>query len=156
MSTARFGELLGRLVPLSDQDVSEILEEQTMSHRRFGQIAMSWGLCRAEHVWRAWCDQLASGPERVDLGMIGIDTQALGHLSGKLAREFGVVPVRTLGERVILAVSPETLDRAAELLPGLMGKHVQFVLADAEQIAHAITVRYAQGDEPGELKRRAC
>ena len=40
-------------------------------------------------------------------------------------------------------MSPETLDRAAELLPELMGKRVEFVLADAEQIAQAITVRYA-------------
>ena len=143
MSTARFGELLGRFVKLSDQDVSEILEEQAMSHRRFGQIAMSWGLCRPEHVWRAWCDQLADGPERVDLGAVGIDTQALSQISAELAREFGVVPVRSLGEQVILAVSPETLERAAEKLPGLTGKRLQFVLADAEQIAQAITVRYA-------------
>jgi type IV pilus assembly protein PilB len=145
MSIARFGELLGRLVPLSNQDVSEILEEQTMSHRRFGQIAMSWGLCQPEHVWEAWCNQLAHCPERVDLRTVGIDTQALTHLSHELAREFGVVPVRSLGERVIVAASEQTLMRAAQDLPRLLGKHVQFVLADAREIEKAISSRYAYG-----------
>ena len=145
MSAARFGELLGRLVPLSNQDVSEILEEQTMSHRRFGQIAMSWGLCQPEHIWEAWCDQLVHCPERVDLKTVGIDTQALSHLSAELAREFCVIPVRSLGERVIVAASEKTLKRAAEELPRLLGKHVQFVLADAKEIEQAIRSRYIFG-----------
>jgi hypothetical protein len=138
MRTARFGEFLGKLVPLSGQDVAEILEEQTMSHRRFGQIAMSWGLCQAEHVWQAWCDQLANCPERVDLHVVGIDTQALGHLSAELARQFGVIPVRSLGDRAIFAASKDTFELAAERLPKLLNKRIQFILADASQIDQAI------------------
>src|SRR2546423_848682 len=58
MCTLRFGEILGRLVNLSGHDVNEILEEQNATHQRFGEIALSWGLCAPEDVWQAWCDQL--------------------------------------------------------------------------------------------------
>ena len=149
MNATRFGDFLGKVVPLTGQDVAEILEEQTMSHLRFGQIAMSWGLCQAEHVWQAWCDQLAQCPERVDLQVVGIDTQALCHLSANLAREFGVIPVRSLGDRAIFAASKDTFELAVEKLPRLLNKRIQFILADASQIHQAIQNCYGFELTPG-------
>ncbi len=67
MSQARFGEHLSRLVNLSRHDVDEILEEQSSTRHRFGEIALSWGLCTPENVWQAWCDQLLSQVQKVDL-----------------------------------------------------------------------------------------
>lgn len=145
MSSARFGELLGRFVPLSGQDVSEILEDQAISQRRFGQIALSLGLCRPEHLWRAWGAQLAYSHEQVDIKSIGIDTQSLTVLAASVAREYGVIPVRFLPDLLIVAASEQTLARAAEHLPGLLNKKIQFVLADAGQIEAAIRDSY-----PGE------
>ena len=75
-SGKRFGELLGKLVKLSQHDVEEILEDQTATHRRFGDIALSWGLCQPEHVWQAWSDQLLTQVQRVDLETLGVDSQA--------------------------------------------------------------------------------
>jgi hypothetical protein len=138
----RFGELLGRLVPLSGQDVEEILEEQKMTHRRFGQIALSWGLCQPEHLWQAWCDQLAASPEKIDLQAEGIDTQALSHLPVELADQFCAIPVRCLSDRVIIAVAEDAFDQAAEQLPRLLGKRIQLVMADAAQIAEAVQTHY--------------
>lgn len=143
MSSARFGELLGRFVPLSGQDVSEILEDQAISHRRFGQIALSWGLCRPEHLWRAWGAQLAYMPEHVDLKTIGIDTQSLTGLTATIARDYRVIPVRCLPDLLILAASEGALARAAEHLPRLLDKKIQFVLADPDQIDAAIRDCYS-------------
>jgi len=142
MGAARFGELLGRFVPLSQHDVSEILEDQAISHRRFGEIALSWGLCRPDHIWRAWSAQLAQRVEKVDLPSIGIDTQALTHLDAALAREFAAIPLRVMENQIIVAVSEPTARRASEQLPGLLTRQVQFVLADAQQIDSAIREYY--------------
>src|SRR5687768_5822111 len=60
----RIGELLSGIVPLSNHDVEEILQEQSGTHRKFGEIALAWGLSQPEHVWNAWCRQLAQGFER--------------------------------------------------------------------------------------------
>ena len=141
--SAKFGELLGRLVPLTGQDVAEILEEQKMSHRRFGQIALSWGLCQPEHVWQAWCEQLSNYPERIDLDRIGIDTQAIGLIPAEVARQFGVIPIRALSRRMVVAASEQTLDDAVENLPRLLSQQVQFVVADADQIRRAIATHYS-------------
>src|SRR3978361_394754 len=78
MSQLRFGELLGKVVNLTRHDVDEIFEEKNSSHRRFGEMALSLALCDPEHVWQAWCDQLLTQIQRVDLEALGVDAQAAG------------------------------------------------------------------------------
>lgn len=157
--SARFGELLGGLVPLTSQDVSEILEEQNMSHRRFGQIALSWGLCEPQHVWQAWCEQLAQSPEQVDLDASGIDSQALACMPADVARRFGAIPVRGLGDWLIVAVGADALEQASQHLPRLLKKRVQFVIASDSQVAQRIEEAYGRShrgvDRPEPLKRTA-
>src|SRR5687768_4242797 len=100
-----FGELLGRFVPLSSHDVLEILEEQSGSRRRFGQIALSWGLCEPQHVWRTWAAQLRGRTPTIDLQKTGIDTQATLHMPAFVAQRLGVIPVRSIDGRLIVATS---------------------------------------------------
>src|SRR5678816_132863 len=99
----RIGELLSRMVPLSCHDVEGILQEQAANRRRFGEIALAWGLCRPEHVWDAWCQQSADGAEIVDLEQIGIDAQAAAMLPAETARQMSVIPVRVLSDAALLA-----------------------------------------------------
>jgi len=134
MSAAQFGEMLRRFVPLSNHDVAEILEHQAVSRRKFGEIALSWGLCRPDQVWAAWWTQLAHERRRADLEEIGIDAQSVGCLPARIAREFGVLPVRVLDEHLILAAADETLGRAEAELPQRLNRKIAFVLADAGQI----------------------
>lgn len=165
MSEVRlFGELLGRLVRLSSHDVCEILEEQSGSRRRFGQIALSWGLCEAQHVWQAWANQLHGRTPRIDLEKTGIDTQATLHLPAALAARLGVIPVRSIDGRLIVAVSQSALAPAAEALAtGGFSQQICFVLSDPRQIEQAIQTYYGQWLEvnlarpcAGPCKGEAC
>src|SRR4051812_3580600 len=92
MSHRRIGQLLSALVPMSDQDVEEILEEQNLSRRPFGEIAVEWGLCQPGHVWKAWSRQDDNPLMRVDLEKIGVDAQAIGELPRELAVRCGAIP----------------------------------------------------------------
>ena len=76
-ATMLFGECLGKVVRLSAHDIAEIMEHQAATRRRFGEIALSWGLCRPQHVWQAWWDQLSLHTPHVDLTKLGIDAQAV-------------------------------------------------------------------------------
>src|SRR5215212_9298631 len=99
---ARFGELLSRLVPLSGHDVEEILQEQTANRRKFGDIALSWGLCKPEHIWDVWAEQSAHGDhEFVDLEKAGVDAQAAALLPAEVARDLNVIPVRMASDIVL-------------------------------------------------------
>jgi hypothetical protein len=143
MSQVRFGEFLGRLVHLSRHDVDEILEEQCSTKHRFGEIALSWGLCAPEHVWQAWCDQLLSQVQMVDLEKLGVDSQATTLIRGELARRLNVIPIRCMGQQLIVAVPSKDTDHIAGELRKITDMQLRFVVADLNQIAQAIGVYYA-------------
>jgi len=143
MSQVRFGEFLGRLVNLSRHDVDEILEEQSSTKHRFGEIALSWGLCAPEHVWQAWCDQLLSQVQKVDLEKLGVDSQAAALIPGELARRLCIIPIRCLGQQLIVAVPDHNTEQITIELRKITDMQLRFVAADPNQIQCAITVYYA-------------
>ncbi len=141
MSQVLFGELLGRLVTLSRHDVHEILEEQSMSGQRFGDIALSYGLCEPEHVWAAWCDQLVAEVQRVDLDRLGVDAQAAALIPAAAARRLSAIPVRQMGGRLVVAIADDADPaRAAIELGQLCDMVLRFVVADAAQVRRALAV----------------
>jgi type IV pilus assembly protein PilB len=141
----RMGELLGEIVPLSGHDVEEILSEQHATNRRFGEIALSWGLCQPEHVWSAWCRQVGdvSSSQTVDLDRVGIDAQAVALLPAESAHVFRAIPIRTSDTEVVVASDAPLSERAREELGRLLKKRVKFVIATKQQIDAAIDVYYA-------------
>lgn len=138
---ARFGELLGRIVRLSPHDVHEILEEQQGSRLRFGEIALRWGLCQPEHVWRAWAEQAAEDRSVVDLDVIGVDVQAVTQLPHDVAERLGVIAVRSFENELVVAFdAARPVD--AETLARDLGKRVRLVRAEGTQIRTAINTYY--------------
>ena len=139
---ARIGELLSRIVPLSGHDVEEILEEQSSNRRRFGEIALAWGLCRPEHLWDAWCQQSEQEGETLDLTKVGIDASAAAMLSGEVARELHVIPVRVAHDCVLIATSEKATDQATEKLSALLRRRIKFVRSDRQQLDGMLDVYY--------------
>jgi len=140
----RFGEVLSRFVSLSRHDVYEVLEEQAGTHKKFGQIALQLGLCEPVHVWQAWSSQLLGRTPRVNLVDFGVDAQATSELPGWLALALGVVPIRSMQDRLVIAASDNTLARATEVLTAQATKPVSFVLAERAQVEAAIGRYYGQ------------
>ena len=151
MATKRIGELLSQMVPLSPHDIEEILHEQSATRKPFGDIALSLGLCRPEHVWKAWCGQLLDGhPRRIELDSFGIDSQAVSHVPEDLAREFGLIPVRVFGDILIVAIEhTQHLVQLMTLLPERTGKQPRFVLADGAAIRRATASHYPKRQAVG-------
>ena len=142
MSQLRIGELLGKLVTLTRHDVEEILQEQAGNHRRFGDIALAWGLCEPEHVWQAWCEQLHSAMQKVDLDTLGVDSQAVTLIGREIAARLCAIPIRCLGDTVVVAVAESDSTRIAAELRLTLPMKLCFVQTDALQIQHAITNYY--------------
>ena len=139
----RIGELLSELVALSGHDVEEILQEQQASRRRFGEIALSWGLCQPEHVWTARCNQVREDIESVDLDRDGIDAQAVALLPSDVARAFGALPIRTSTSQIVIASTEPLGERTRAVLVKLLKKDVKYVLAPQKQVDAAIEAYYA-------------
>ncbi len=144
MSGKRMGERLSRMVPLSGHDIEEILSEQISTGRRFGDIALRLGLCRPEHIWRAWSNQLAESPQRVELNDFGIDAQAVGCVPASIAIKHHIIPVRVLCDVLVVAVDEAAYPEVAKQLLTTLRVKLQFVLSNHQQIATAIRTYYAQ------------
>ena len=140
----RFGELLSRMVPLSGHDVEEILSEQTSNRRKFGDIALAWGLCKPEHVWDAWVQQSADGGEAVDLEKVGVDAQAAALLHGEIAHKLGVLPMRAANDAVLVATSEAHTNHLVDSLAELLHRRIKFVRAEAKQLARMLDLYYPQ------------
>src|SRR5688572_85028 len=130
----RIGEILRRSVPLSRQDVDEILEDQKTTRRRFGEIALSWGLCQPEQLWSAWCNQLTDDRQRVDLHAMGIDAQAAAMMPPDVARARRVIPVRIGENEIVVACDEPLTEQCLAELKAVAGMRVRYVLTATKQL----------------------
>jgi hypothetical protein len=142
MHARRFGEILTRLVPLTPHDVDEILHEQFATGRRFGEIAISMGLCQAHHVWEAWGRQLESDSEPVDLLDIGVDSRATAMITPETARRARIIPIRSFGGEVIVAFEAGCKQQAVEQLPDSLRGRTRLVAVPADQLMAALERYY--------------
>jgi hypothetical protein len=138
---ARIGELLSRLVPLSGHDVEEILQEQSANRRKFGEIALAWGMCRPEHVWDAWCQQ-AEHDNPIDLERVGIDARAVALLGGEMARQFNVIPVRAASDVALVAIADPAPEHVVAELTRIIGRQIKFLRAESQQLRSLIDRYY--------------
>jgi len=141
---SRMGQLLGEIVPLSALDVEEILHEQIRNKRRFGQIALGWGLCEPQHVWSAWFEQLGQSARKVDLRDLGIDAQAIAHCPRELAIAYGVVPVRSMGRQLVLATTEQGYGLAHAELETKLKMATRFILCADAQVDRALATYYPE------------
>jgi len=136
---AKIGQLLSHL---TRHDIEEILQEQVITGRPFGQIAVELGLCQPQEVWTAWCKQLIDYPQEIDLDQIGIDSQALSHVPGNVARSMSVLPIRCIGETLVLATTAANHARASAEIGNLLDRDVRFVLITDQELADALDESY--------------
>jgi type IV pilus assembly protein PilB len=139
---ARIGELLSQHTNLTSHDVQEILAEQGTNRRPFGQIALQWGLCQPEDLWRAWFDQLSEHSPRVDVSKIGIDARAVNLVPRAVAMRYQAMPMRVFGGQILFAVDHPPEPNLASELGSLVGRTVKFVVADRRQIDDALRTYY--------------
>jgi len=138
----KFGTHLGKLIPLSDHDVEEILHEQRLSQRRFGEVALSMGLCQPEHVWRAWANQLDSHTPRVRLSKVGVDSTAVKSLPASVAKKLNALPVRCVDDHLLIAVAALPDESGVRLLEESAGRKVRLVLAAEPELSQWMTRYY--------------
>jgi hypothetical protein len=86
---------------------------------------------------------LADDVQQVDLDEVGVDAHATEHLGAEAARRLAVVPIRVLGDLVVVAAG-HTMDsvEVAELSREI-GKQVRLVTVEPGQIDAALRTYYA-------------
>ncbi len=134
----RIGQLLSEIVPLTDHDVEDILQEQKTTRQRFGDAAMALGMVAPNHVWQAWIKQIESDCTEIDLNELGIDTQIIHRLPRDVITKYQVLPVRAGVNEVVIACSQVMDDAARKTIQKHLNGHAIFVLAHPGQVKDAI------------------
>ena len=138
----RIGAYLSQLVPLTPHDIEEVLSEQVITQQRFGDAALSLGLCEPHQLWKAWVGQLTHSTRTIDLASVGIDMQALCYVPAHAAQRLQALPIRASDEELIVAVGakPTTQERAE--IEALSRMKAIFVLTDPNDLQSEISRCY--------------
>jgi len=119
---------------LNDQDIREILEQQSRTGQKFGHIATRWGLATPAQIWEAWARQLTLEVREVDLEEVGTDSAALWRVTPELVVRYRIWPIRLWGDHLVVARSAESPPETAQELGRRLGLTVHTCVAPAEQI----------------------
>lgn len=152
------GSLLLRDGALTAEQLESALAEKDVTGRRVGEIVVARGWVQAGTVARLLAEQ--HGLEYLDLRTAQVDPDAATILPEKYARRYEAVPVRFLGDGLVLvAVADPTNVLASDDLRLALGIDVQLVvsaapdvLATIERFYHQVFVVEEVPDEPDDLE----
>jgi type IV pilus assembly protein PilB len=135
------GSLLINRGLLTVDQVKQVFEEQRLTGRRLGEIAVSHGWVTSSDVARALADQF--GLEYVDLASTEPDLDAATLLPKDLAFRYQAVPVRFLADDLLLvAVADPTDVGGADDLRLALGHNVRLAVSESGDLERAIKKLY--------------
>ena len=157
MAYKRLGELLVAAGTISEEELARGLALQKGTKERLGTVLISNNIITEEKLIEAL--QMQLGIEFVDLTKVNIPTELAQALPKNIAKQYQVVPVRTVKDELYLAMSDPMNFYAIEEVRKAVRKKVVPMVATAAAVERAIQVLY--GNEGAakaieEMKREAA
>lgn len=139
----RIGEILERQGVLSRDQVAEILAEQRLSHRPFGDLAERMFGVDGRVVEDAWVRQYAEHVGVRDLREVKVEAAALRLLNRRQAWQFKMLPLGKDEQGDLhVATDEEHLVRAVNFASRGVDDPVMFVLAETLQLREFLMKHY--------------
>ncbi|MBE6472835.1 MAG: type II secretion system protein GspE [Coriobacteriaceae bacterium] len=140
MKYMRLGDLLVDAGVISDEQLGAALKSQKQSKRRLGDELIKTGVITERQLIDALMMQL--GIDYVDLSVTDISPEMAQILPKNIAKKHSVVPVRTRGDELILAMADPLNFIATEEVRTATRKRVTPVIATQSGIDRAISALY--------------
>ena len=145
-SKLRLGDILKEMGLASEEQIAAALSKQKETRKRLGQLLIEDGALTALDLARALAAKF--GVSYIDLTDTPLDAAAAGYIDERLARRYGVAPVRFLDDNTLLVamVDPQNLV-ALQDLEIITGFAVRPAIASEEDIYGAIAKIYRDRPE---------
>jgi type IV pilus assembly protein PilB len=131
------GSLLINRGLLTVDQVKQAFEEQSLTGRRLGEIAVDRGWITGSDLSKALADQF--GLEYVDLAVVQPDPDAATLLQKELAFRYQAIPVRFLSDDLLLvAIGDPTDVKSADDLRLALGHNVRLAVSDPTDLEQTI------------------
>jgi len=140
MARKLIGEILREQGKVTEDQIMEALQRQTMSDKALGRILFDMGLVTDEDILRAWGKQL--GTEVVDLTKIEVSPELLERLPREIAEEHHVFPISFRDDTLVLAMSDPLDEAALDEIASVCKCEVETVVGSALGITQAIERYY--------------
>ena len=140
MKYMRLGDLLVDAGVISDEQLGAALKSQKQSKRRLGDELIKTGVITERQLIDALMMQL--GIDYVDLSVTDISPEMAQILPKNIAKKHSVVPVRTRGDELILAMADPLNFIATEEVRTATRKRVTPVISTQSGIDRAISALY--------------
>lgn len=135
---SRLGEILVEQQVLGAEQVDAILEAQRACARPFGVLAEELFGVHPEDIERAWVRQYVEIAQHVDVETVPRDEGIEDSVTSRQCWQFGVIPIRTEGNELILATTPGHLPRALRFASSVLERPCYFVLTSQDALARAL------------------
>jgi len=140
--TLRLGDILVMHGVLTHEQKNEVLEEQRLGGRPFGELAEWMFNISPGEVERAWAAQVAGLTERVDPRLVEVDVYALRQIGRRQAWQFAALPLCFDGEELVICTAEEHLARALKFVGWKIGAICRFVISDSLNLGEAMSRHY--------------
>ncbi len=140
MKYTRLGDLLVDAGVIDNQQLMDALAAQKQTHQRLGETLISTGTITERQLIDAL--QIQLGIDFIDLTNVEIDPEMTKLVPKNLAKKYGIVPVRTRGEELYIAMSDPLNFVAQEDVRQSSRKRVIPMIATKTGIDHAISALY--------------
>ena len=147
----RLGELLVEQGAISVEQRDEILEIQLESPRPFGVIAEERFGVSPSIVEQAWAAQYAMIATRVDPLSFEIKESIRSLITKRQAWQFGLIPMKEVGNEIEFVTSMECLSRALRFVGWRLPQMCIFRICDLHTLKRGLAMHYPFESLDGEL-----
>lgn len=145
MEVLRIGEVMIELGLLTTDQVDEILREQQILHRPFGELAERLFGLTEKQVERAWAHQYARLTRHVDPRQESIESDVLAHVDRRQAWQFRILPLRRDGRELMVCTIIEHLPRALRFGMRHFKMPCYYVLTSPAALGEMLVAHYPMG-----------
>ncbi|MEM8758442.1 MAG: hypothetical protein AAGF47_11750 [Planctomycetota bacterium] len=134
----RIGDLLVSSGVITDPMREEILQEQRVVHRPFGELAERMFDVDPDRIEQAWAEQYESLAGVVDLTEFEIDEDAARSVTSRQAWQFKLLPIAFEHGELMICTPRANLPRALRFAATQIAECCFFVVAEPEDLASAL------------------
>ena len=141
MAYKRLGELLLAAGVITEEQLERGIELQKGTKERLGTVLLKNGIITEDEVIQALTMQL--GIQYIDLTKVSLSAELAQVLPKSIAKQYNVVPVRTVKDELYLAMADPMNFYAIEEARKVSRRRIVTMVARAAAIEHAIQVLYS-------------
>ena len=145
----RIGEVLVERGLITEAQLSEVLQEQSLTGKRIGELIVEKGWITEDQLLTTVSERL--GIPKISLRSLIIDPTVVRRVSVDIARRYTLIPVMEIGNTLTLAMVDPLNIIAIDEIRYHTGKNVKRAIAAPSEIRTAIDQYYSVGDSLNQM-----